>query len=450
MPVPPMPSIDPRAVLPAARRCLAVALLGVALAACGAARAETAGEVPAAPPAASAEGFIRTDGRRLVAPDGSTFDIRGMSIGNWLVPEGYMFKFEEMQSPREIDAVVTHLVGREAADAFWARFRDTYVGRDDIAFLKAAGFTTIRVPLHWGLFVTQTDPARPDAVRFEGEGWRLIDRLLGWCRETGMKVILDMHAAPGGQTGVNHDDGTGYPMTFYVPAYRRLTIALWQEIARRYRDETAILGYDLLNEPISPYHDVDFLNDRLEPLYRDITRAIREVDPNHLVIVAGAQWSTNFDVFGPPFADNVVYTYHKFWASPERRSVQEYVDFGYRWDVPILLGETGEYNDTWNAAYREVNEHFGIGWSYWTYKNLDTPSTIASIRRPPGWDAIAKVGSTRPESWPTLAMPSREAAAATLEAYLDNLPLARTRINRGYVESLAGVIPPEYAAAASP
>ena len=99
---------------------------------------------------------------------------------------------------------------------------------------------------------------------------------------TRLHVIIDLHAAPGGQTGVNHDDGPGFPLTFYVPQYRQLTIALWQKLAARYRDETAVLGYDLLNEPISPYSDVAYLNPQLEPLYRDIVAAIRSVDPNHV------------------------------------------------------------------------------------------------------------------------------------------------------------------------
>ena len=38
----------------------------------------------------------------LVAPDGSTLHIKGISLGNWLMPEGYMFKFEVAKAPRQI------------------------------------------------------------------------------------------------------------------------------------------------------------------------------------------------------------------------------------------------------------------------------------------------------------------------------------------------------------
>ncbi len=242
-----------------------------------------------------------------------------------------MFKFDHARAPNEIAGVISALIGPEQAARFWSEFRDVYVAEDDIRFIKAAGFNTVRVPLHWRLFVTPGDGG-PD--RFEGEGWRLIDRLVAWCRAAGLRVILDLHAAPGGQTGVNHDDGTGFPLTFYVPHYRALTIALWRALAAHYRDEPAILGYDLLNEPISPYSDENYLNPRLEPLYRDIVAAIRSVDRNHAVLLAGAQWSTSFAVFGRPFDANAVYTYHKFWAVPTRDALQSYVNFSNRWNVP--------------------------------------------------------------------------------------------------------------------
>ena len=59
------------------------------------------------------------------------------------------------------------------------------------------------------------------------------------------------------------------------------------------------MGYDLLNEPIAPYEaeKLDELNAALEPLYMRITKAIRKVDQNHIVMLGGAQWNGNFTVF---------------------------------------------------------------------------------------------------------------------------------------------------------
>jgi len=364
--------------------------------------------------------------------------VKGINLGNWLVPEGYMFKFKRALAPREIEDVVETLIGAPAAAEFWARFRDVYVAEDDIRFIKAAGFNTVRVPLHWRLFV---EPGLDGDMRFGGPGWALLDRLVGWCRTAGLRVIVDLHAAPGGQTGVNHDDGPGFPLMFYVPRYWQLTVALWRELAARYRDEPAVLGYDLLNEPISPYSDESYLNPRLEASYREIVAAIRSVDPNHLVFLAGAQWSTNLAVFDRPFDANAVYTYHKFWANPTRDSLQSYLNFSNRWNVPLLIGETGEFNDEWNAAYRELHERFGIGWCFWSYKNLDSSSAVASIQKPDGWDLIAKAGSVSKAELERSGLPDSEQAQTILDAYLEAAKFRNVRINRSYLTSLGLDVP---------
>jgi endoglucanase len=378
--------------------------------------------------------FIHADGTRLVDGSGENFAIKGINLGNWLVPEGYMFKFKHALSPTEIAGVVETLVGPDQASRFWTEFRDVYVAKEDIDFIKAAGFNTVRVPLNWRLFVEPGARASDD--KFDGPGWALLDRLVQWCKEDGLRVIVDLHAAPGGQTGVNHDDGTGFPLTFYVPRYRDQTIALWRQLAEHYRGETAILGYDLLNEPISPYNDVDYLDPQLEPLYRDIVAAIRAVDRSHVVLLAGAQWSTNFSVFGRPFDSNAIYEYHKFWANPTRDALQDYLDFSNRWNVPVMIGETGEFTNSWNEKFRKLHERFDIGWCFWTYKNLDTSTSVVSIQKPAGWDLVAEVGSADGG-----AAPSPQQAQTILDAYLEAAKLKNGRINGGYLRSLGLVVP---------
>lgn len=386
---------------------------------------------------AAAPDFIRAEGTRLVDAAGERFTVKGINLGNWLVPEGYMFKFMRARAPAEIAGVIEALIGPHEASRFWAEFRDGYIAEDDIRFIKAAGFNTVRVPLHWRLFAELGDRE----ARFEGPGWSLLDRLVDWCRESGLRVILDLHAAPGGQTGVNHDDGFGFPLTFYVPRYRRLTIELWRQLAAHYHDEPTILGYDLLNEPISPYSDEAYLNPRLEPFYRDVVAAIRSVDPNHLVLLAGAQWSTSFEVFGRPFDANSVYTYHKFWANPTRDSLQSYLDFSNRWNVPLLIGETGELTNAWNEKFRLLHEQFGIGWCFWPYKNLDSESSVVSIAKPAGWDLIARAGSADTREFKPGALPPREQAQAILNAYLEALKFSNGRVNGSYLSSLGLVAP---------
>jgi endoglucanase len=389
-----------------------------------------AGHVPAI---AASPDFIHAEGRGLVDGRGETFVIKGINLGNWLVPEGYMFKFKQARSPSEIAGFFATLIGPEDASRFWVKFREVYITEEDVRFIKAAGFNTVRVPLNWRLFVGAGEDGTD---RYDAPGWPLLDRLIRWCREAGLRVIVDLHAAPGGQTGVNHDDGPGYPLTFYVPRNRQRTIALWQKLAARYRAETAILGYDLLNEPISPYSDVDYLNPQLEPLYRDIVAAIRSVDQNHVVVLEGAQWGTNFAVFDRPFDSNGVYTYHKFWINPTRDGLQSYLDFSNRWNVPVFIGETGEFNNGWNDKFHRLQERFGLGWCFWPYKNLDSDLSVVSIQKPAGWDLIADAGSSA-----SAPLPRREEAQAIVNAYLEAAKFKNVRVNADYINSLGLVVP---------
>src|SRR6185369_697836 len=172
----------------------------------------------------------------------------------------------------------------EEAQQFWKAFRENYITRDDIRFIKQSGFNSVRVPFSYRLFVVD------DANRtLAGPGYELLDRVVGWCREEKLFVILDMHAAPGGQTGDNIDDSWGYPFLFESNESQDLTVRIWRKIAAGYSNDPTVIGYDLLNEPIAPYFDTASLNPKLEPLYRKIVAGIREVDQNHLIFLGGAQ-----------------------------------------------------------------------------------------------------------------------------------------------------------------
>src|ERR1043165_432574 len=125
--------------------------------------------------------FVTTRGREFVAPDGKPLLLKGINLGNWLVPEGYMFKFKATNSPRMIETMINQLVGEDEARRFWKSYRDNYITRDDIEFLKKAGFNSIRVPFNYRLFVSSDDPQK-----LEGPGYELLERVVGWCKQEGV------------------------------------------------------------------------------------------------------------------------------------------------------------------------------------------------------------------------------------------------------------------------
>ncbi|HYD83241.1 MAG TPA: cellulase family glycosylhydrolase, partial [Opitutus sp.] len=212
---------------------------------------------------AAENGFVRTRGTEFVDANGQVLKLRGINLGNWLLAEGYMFHFQRTASPRQIEDVFAELVGDVTAAEFWAEWRENYIVHDDLRLIREMGFNSVRVPLNWRLFVSEHAP-----FRMEGPGWRLLDRVIEWCRAEKLYAVIDLHGAPGGQTGANIDDSRGRPLLFDDPAAQRLTIELWRAIAERYRDERWVLGYDLLNEPIAHYHDTARLNPKLGEFYR--------------------------------------------------------------------------------------------------------------------------------------------------------------------------------------
>lgn len=377
--------------------------------------------------------FVTTRGKDLIATDGKPLLLKGINLGNWLLPEGYMFKFKTANSPRLIQTVVNELVGEDEGRRFWKTFRENYVTSEDLRFIKQSGFNSVRVPFSYRLFASETTPAR-----LEGEGYRHLDDVVAWCRKENLYVILDLHGAPGGQTGDNIDDSWGYPFLFESAESQDLTVAIWRKLAARYRNEPTVIGFDLLNEPIAHHFDIASLNPRLEPLYRRIVAAIREVDRNHVIFLGGAQWDTNFKVFGPPFDSKLVYTFHKYWMEVDQEAIQEYLDFRDKYNVPVWMGESGENTDEWIASFRTLLERNNIGWCFWPYKKLDATSCLASINPPKDWDAISDFANGPRTTFEEVRKhrPAKEKAQRALSDYLERTKFANCRVNQGYLKAL--------------
>src|SRR5215203_1972408 len=313
---------------------------------------------------AQKKGFIYTEGKNLKLPDGKAFIMRGTNLGNWLVPEGYMFKLKDVNSPRMINQAFTELIGPSAMDSFWTKYLNSYITASDIKYMKAIGMNSIRVPFNYRLFTNEKYLGETNS----NHGFEFLDKLISWCKKEQLYILLDMHCAPGGQTGDNIDDGDGYPFLFESEKDQQLTADIWKRIAARYKNESIIIGYDLLNEPIATYFIADHFNPKLEGVYKKITAAIRQVDNNHLIFLGGAQWDSNFAPFGQPFDSKLVYTFHKYWTSPKQEVIQPYIDFSNKYNVPIYCGETGENTNQWIDSFRVTLENAGVGWHYWPYK----------------------------------------------------------------------------------
>lgn len=379
--------------------------------------------------------FFDVKGKSIIDPKGQPIVLKGTNLGNWLIPEGYMFKFKDATSPRMINQVFTELIGPDKTAAFWKKYLDNYVTKVDIHYLKSSGMNSIRIPFHYKMFTTESYLGANDPNR----GFELLDRVIKWCKEENLPVILDMHCAPGGQTGDNIDDSDGYPFLFENETSQQLTIAIWKRIADHYKNEPTVIGYDLLNEPIAHYFDTKKLNPYLEPFYKKVTAEVRKVDKNHLIFLGGAQWDSNFKVFGQPFDKKLVYTFHKYWTATTQDVVQEYVDFSNKYNVPIYVGETGENNDKWILEFRTLMEKLDISWHFWPYKKMNNKSGIVTFPVPENYDLVIKYADQPKNSFADLrkyAPVDRTLIENALNLMLEKCKFENCTTNDGYLKAL--------------
>lgn len=356
------------------------------------------------------DGYVHASGTRLVDGSGAELTLHGVGLGNWLLPEGYMWGFaDDMSSPRQIEARFEQLVGPERAAEFWRRFRAGFITEADVARIASLGFDHVRLPLNARGLIDDQGELIADGVAH-------IDRLIDWCEAHGLWVLLDLHGAPGGQTGTNIDDSVaGKPELFMDEHHRDLTICLWRAIAMRYRNRTCVLGYDLLNEPL-PNEWQHVYGAALMALYADLTAVIREVDPHHLLMYEGVHWATDFSLFTEPLDPNSALHFHRYWCAPDRGSISHVLDARSRLQTPIYMGEGGENTPEWIYAAFRLYERHGIGWNFWPWKKLDTVTSPLSMRLPRGWDLISTTAGPAPDP---------DEAWHVLESYLEGMAVER-------------------------
>ncbi len=366
-------------------------------------------------------GFVRAEGTSLVDDQGPLL-LRGVGLGNWLLPEGYMWGFgDDQSSPRQIEQRIASLVGPEQAVAFWRRFRDVFIAERDFALIADAGFDHVRLPINARIVMDESGA-------FLEEGFALIERAVAWSEKNGLRILLDLHGAPGGQTGTNIDDSEhGRPELFMDPTFRRHTIALWEEIARRFRSREAVLGYDLLNEPL-PNEWQHVYNDELVALYRDLTAAIRAVDDRHLLMYEGSHWATNWLPLAERYDDNQALQFHRYWCPPDETSIDDFLAERRRLGTPIYMGEGGENSPAWIYAATRLYERHDIGWNFWPWKKLDTLTSPLSAQAPSGWELIVDPAAT----------PSAEEAGAILDGFLNAVAADRCARRQPVLDALFG------------
>ena len=252
--------------------------------------------------------------------------------------------------------------------------------RDEfITLSKAAGFTAIRLTVRWDAHAEYKPPYTIRPAFFE-----YVDRAIKVATDQKLAIIIDMHH----YTSMNNRAKTETPRF----------LALWTQIAERYRNAPATVMFELLNEP-NGLHTQDTWNQLLPT----VLKVIRASNPHRTLIVGGAQWNTRvaLETLQLPADDrNLIATFHYYDPMETTHQGAEWVQGSDAWlgakcctqaelqaikydfeEVeqwakaerrPVLLGEFGVYSKadektrvTWTTAVREQAEAHGFSWAYW-------------------------------------------------------------------------------------
>lgn len=313
--------------------------------------------------------------------------------------------------------------------------------------IRDLGFNSVRLLLSYSLF---EDDATPGV--YKEEGWALVDRHIQWAKQNGLVLMLDMHVPPG---GYQSSDFKGFGSR--ADLKKRLE-DLWVAIAQRYRNETTVVAYDLINEP--------HINNWFAYAQTLIDK-IRAVDPNHLIDVEVSFHPSDVGMY--KLADNnILYDVHWYdpwsWAGShtnntpyvgtlaqfkqklrEGEGLSEFYDTATdSFTVPFNIGEygvtfekyelAGVNGETWlqhaNAAfdhfginrqlfhYNEPN--FGVYRSWNSYPNEHTTTTVALKA------ALPAINSAAPPPPPPPPPPALDITTTSLTAGMVGTAYSKT------------------------
>ncbi|WP_308006726.1 cellulase family glycosylhydrolase [uncultured Chryseobacterium sp.] len=384
--------------------------------------------------------FLKTQGEKIINDKGENIQLRGLGLGGWMLQEGYMLKTADFAGPQyKIKEKIAELIGEDGMNEFYKAYLKNGITRQDIDFLKKAGFNSIRLPMHYNLY---TLPIEKESKKGKNtwleEGFKMTDDLLKWCADNKMYLILDLHAAPGGQgNDVNiSDNDKSKPSLWESEENQKKTIALWKKLAERYKDSPWIGGYDLINEPNINFTGKningtdEMSNAPLWKLQKEITEAIRTVDKKHIIIIEGNGWGNNYNGLTPLWDNNMVFSFHKYWNNNDDATLKFALDLREKHKIPIWLGETGENSNVWFTELIQLLDKHNIGYAFWPMKKIDNIAGITNVKITPEYHKLLDYWKNGGEK------PSKEFAKKALMQIAENYKFSNVEVKNDVIDAM--------------
>lgn len=370
---------------------------------------------------------LHVDGRRLLDPSGKEVILRGTNLGNWLVVEFWMLGLDHPPKDQfDMESILTGRFGEAEKDRLMDLYRASWITERDFKTIPIFGFNCVRLPMNYRLMEDDRHP-----FHLKKDAWKWIDRAVDLAEQNGLYTILDMHGAQGGQSPYDHTGHSGQNhLKDSVEDQQRLAW-LWGELAQRYRNRSAVVAYDVWNEPYGTPKSMH------KGIFERSLKAIRQVDPEKLVYAMGN--FDGYDQYGDPKANgwhNVGFQMHYYpglfgGGSPtidtqvkHLRSLGGVQKDVQRLNVPFYVGEMNVVFDKAGGAdmmRRTFDLHAKYGWAttMWSYKVYSKEGGIGDAF----WGMVANAS-------PAPQIDFRTDTEAAIEAYFRSFATAPLVVNQ--------------------
>lgn len=204
--------------------------------------------------------------------------VRGVNLGGWLVLEPWITPslFDAAGDAAVDEWSLCATVGADQCRAMLNQHWSTFITQDDFNQIAAAGMNHVRIPVgYWALTPLEGDPYVDGQLPY-------LDQAVGWARGAGLKVIVDLHGAPGSQNGFDNSGKRG-AIQWQTGNNVDLTRTALETLAARYGgDADVVTAVEALNEPSIPG---GVNEDGLKQYYYDSWGVVREASQDTTVVL---------------------------------------------------------------------------------------------------------------------------------------------------------------------
>lgn len=185
--------------------------------------------------------------------------LRGVNLGGWLVLERWITP--SLFTSTDAKDEYSFMASPEARTKL-RKHQQTFITEQDFKWLAEQSVQAVRLPVgHW---VFGDEAPYASSINY-------VDKAFLWAQKYGLKVLIDLHAAPGSQNGRNHSGRAGSIDWPANAEHREATLMVLDRLAQRYANHPALLGISLLNEPS---HTISL--SLLEAFYSEAYKLVRK------------------------------------------------------------------------------------------------------------------------------------------------------------------------------